>query len=80
MTIATHDDIVRLFPGIQDHTVVEILALKTTVDELEAASLLLVNQDEGLIEVKQKAGDRLARVLGILENSEIAPREDGPTI
>ena len=66
MTVATHDDIVRLFPGIQDHTVVEILALKTTVDELEAASLLLVNQDEGLIEVKQKAGDRLARVLGIL--------------
>lgn len=76
MTIATHDDIVRLFPGIQDHTVVEILAAKPTVDQLEAASMLLSDQDEGLIEAKREAGDQLSRVLDILANAEIVPRED----
>ena len=76
MTIATHDDIVRLFPGIQDHTVVEIIAVKTTVDQLEAASLLLANQDEGLIDTKREAGDQLSLVLDILAKAEIMPRED----
>ncbi len=76
MTIATHDDIVRLFPGIQDHTVVEILATKTALDQLEAASLLLANQDEGLIDTKREAGDQLSLVLDILAKAEIMPRED----
>ncbi len=76
MAIATHDDIVRLFPGMQDHTVVEIMAMEATVDELDAASLLLQDADEGLIGAKQRHGDRLSCLLGILANSEIRPRED----
>jgi hypothetical protein len=76
MAIATHGDIVRLFPGMQDHTVVEIMAMEATVDELDAASLLLQDADEGLIGAKQRHGDRLSRLLGILANSEIRPRDD----
>ena len=76
MATATHDEIVRLFPGIQDHTVLEILAAKATVPELEAASLMLQDADEGLIGVKQRHGDRLSHLLGILEKSEIRPQDD----
>lgn len=76
MAVATHDDIVRLFPGMQDHTVVEIMAMEATVDELDAASLLLQDADEGLIGAKQRHGDRLSRLLAILANSEIRPRDD----
>lgn len=76
MSIATHDDVVRLFPGIQDHTVVEVMATKATVSDLEAASLLLGNQDDGLIEAKREAGAQLSRVLDILANAEIRPLEN----
>ena len=76
MASATHDDIVRLFPGMQDHTVLEILATRASVAELEAASLMLQDADEELIEVKQRRGDRLSRLLGILAKSEIRPRDD----
>lgn len=76
MATATHDEIVRLFPGMQDHTVLEILAMEASVDELEAASLMLQDADEGLIGVKQRRGDRLNLLLGILAGSEIRPRDD----
>lgn len=76
MANATHDDIVRLFPGMQDHTVLEILAMHATVNELDAASLLLQDADEGLIGVKQRHGDRLSRLLAILAKSEIRTRDD----
>ncbi len=74
MTIVTVDDIARVFPGIQDHTVLEILAAQTTVDELEAALLLLTNDDEGLIEIKQRESGQLNRLLEILNQSEIRSR------
>ena len=76
MTTATHDDIVRLFPGIQDHTVLEILDTKATVDEIEATTLLLQNADEGLIEIKTQEGDRINRLLNLLASSEIRPQEN----
>jgi len=76
MITATHDDIVRLFPGIQDHTVVEVLATEATVSELEAASLLLGNQDNGLFEAKREAGGQLSRVLEILTKAELMPADE----
>ncbi len=76
MTTATQNDIVRLLPGIQDHTVLEILAMEATVAELEALVQLLQDDDEGLIEVKRQAGSRLNLLLGILANSEIQLRDD----
>jgi hypothetical protein len=76
MTIAKVDDIARVFPGIQDHTVLELLAAQPTVDELEAALLLLTDDDEGLIEIKQRESAQLNRLLEILNQSEIRSRTD----
>jgi hypothetical protein len=75
MDTATHQDIVRLFPGIQDHTVVEILDTKATRGDIEAAVALLQDADEGLIGVKQRHGDRINRVLDILAASDLRPAE-----
>lgn len=77
MITVTHDEIVRLFPGIQDHTALEILDTKATVGELEAASLLLQDADEGLVEIKRQEGDQINRLLDILASSEIRPGEEG---
>lgn len=76
MATVTHDEIVRLVPGIQDHTAVEILDAKVTIHELEAALLLLQNADEGLIDIKQREGDQINRLLNILARSEIRPLVD----
>jgi hypothetical protein len=80
MNTATRQDIVRLFPGIQDHTVVEILDTNATLGDIEAAVALLQDADEGLIGVKQRHGDRINRVLGILSASGFQPEdlEDHP--
>ena len=75
MDTATHQDIVRLFPGIQDHTVVEILDAKATLGDIEAAVALFQNADEGLIGVKQRRGDRINRVLDILAASDFRPED-----
>lgn len=69
MNTANHQDITRLFPGIQDHTVVEILDTRATLGDIEAALALLLDADEGLIGVKQRHGDRINRVLDILAAS-----------
>lgn len=73
MNKATHQDITRLFPGIQDHTVVEILDTQATLGDIEAAVALLQDADEGLIGVKQRHGDRINRVLDILAASDYRP-------
>ena len=70
MAAATHNDIVRLFPGIQDHAVVEILETRATLGDVEAVLALLQDADEGLIGVKQRQGDRINRVLDILTASD----------
>jgi hypothetical protein len=71
MTKASRKDIARLFPGIQDHAVLEITAIEATVDELEAALQLLQDNDAGLIELKREKGDRLNLLCGILAHAEI---------
>ena len=71
MDTATRQDIVRLFPGIQDHTVIEILDTQATLGDIEAAVALLQDADEGLIGVGQRHGDRINRVLDILAASDL---------
>jgi len=66
MGTATHDDIVRLFPGIQDHSVVEIQAMEATSEDLEAALLLRQGIEDDLIDTKQQKGSRLNLLLEIL--------------
>lgn len=76
MTRATHRDVVRLVPAIEDHAIVEILAMGATVPELEAALAELSNDDGQLIEVERRRGDRLHRLLGILRQASIEPESD----
>lgn len=76
MTSATHREVIRLFPGLDDHTVTEVLATRATLGDLEAAAALLADEDEGTIEARRRAGDRISRVVGILMASEIAPADD----
>jgi hypothetical protein len=77
MITVTHDEIIRLFPGIQDHTALEIIDTKATVGELEAASLLLQDADEGLVDIQQQEGEQINRLLNILSSSEVRPQEEG---
>jgi hypothetical protein len=76
MGTLTHDDVIRLVPGIQDHTAVEILDTKASVSELEAALLLLQDTDEGLTGIKGRESDQINRLLAILSKSEVRPAED----
>ena len=76
MAVATHDDILRVFPGMQDHTVLEILATEATVDDLEAASILLQDNDESLIDIREQKGGLLNQLLQILAKSEIRLPDD----
>lgn len=76
MATATQNDISRLFPGVQDHTVQELLAAKATVNELEAALLLLEDEDEGLVEYKRQKGDRINRLVRILAADDIKPPDE----
>jgi len=76
MSTATHDDILRVFPGIQDHAVLEILAMKATLPELEAAMMLLTSDDEQLIAIGQREGGQIHRLLNILNQSGIGPEDD----
>jgi len=76
MTIATHKDILSVFPGIQDHAAVEILDMKATVDELEAALAVITSDDKGLVEVKQREGGQIHRLLNILNQAGVAPVQD----
>ena len=76
MTIATHQDILSVLPGIQDHAVVEILEMKATVDELEAALAAITSDDKDLVEVKQREGGQIHRLMNILNRSGIAPVQD----
>lgn len=73
MTIATHDDILHVFPGIQDHAAVEILDMKATVDELEAALVMLTSDDKGLIDIRRREGDQIHRLLNILNQAGVQP-------
>ncbi len=76
MVTATHDDIARLFPGIQDHTAVEIIQANASFADLEAVALLLQGADDDLISIRREHGDRINRVLDILAKGEFVQGED----
>lgn len=76
MDIATREEVLRLFPTMQDHVVLEILAAGATVSELDAALLLLQGDDEGLIAFKRDNSSRLNQLIEILETSDVQPQDD----
>lgn len=69
MKTATRNDILTVFPGLEDHALVEILGMQATMEDLEAALALLSSDDEGLIEVKQREGTQIHRLLNILNRA-----------
>lgn len=71
MATATHSDIRRLVPEIEDHAVVEIIGMRATVAEIEAALAELSSEGEDLLDIEQREGDRLHHLLGILSRSNI---------
>jgi hypothetical protein len=76
MGIATHEDVYRLFPDIQDHAVVDVMATRPTINELEAAWQMLQENDEGLVAIKQRKGSRLNHLLAILVESQMQVEDD----
>mgnify|MGYP001556074913 CR=1 FL=1 len=76
MTIATHDDVCRLFPVLDDHAVVDLLANQPSTEELEAVFQMLQDNDESLIEVKRQRGDRLNRLVAILMRAQLEAADD----
>ncbi|RZV38081.1 MAG: hypothetical protein EX272_03750 [Chromatiales bacterium] len=78
MATFTREDVVRLCPGNQAHTVVELLETKASIAELDAAVQLLHDADEGLIDVQREHGDQINGLLVILRRSEISLPEVEP--
>ena len=73
---ATSHDVLRLFPGAGDHAVSEILSSGASLSDLEAALILLQDDDGGLVEIKRRHGDRLNRLVQILEEAGIQVPND----
>lgn len=66
MSKATRKDVLGVFPGLEDHTVVEILDMGATVNELEAALTILSSDDKDLVAIKRREGGEINRLLDIL--------------
>ena len=76
MNKATRKDVLSVFPEIQDHAVVEILDMMATVDDLEAALLILTSDDKDLIDIKRREGGRIHRLLNILNQAGVQAAVD----
>ena len=76
MKTATAHDVTRLFPGIEDHTVVEVLASKPTLDDLEAASQMLADQDEGLVDADPALRERASGIVALLASAGLVSADE----
>ena len=76
MSIATRKDVLSVFPDIQDHAVVEIMALNATIDDLEAALVILTSEDKNLIEIKRREGGQIHQLMNILNQAAVLAAAD----
>jgi low affinity Fe/Cu permease len=76
MTTASHNDIKKVFPDLPDHAVVEILAMNATIDELDAALVMLTSDDNELIGIRERQGTQIHRLMNILNQAGIHSPED----
>lgn len=63
---ATRQDITRLFRGVDEHTILELLRIEPSVSDLEAALLVMQGDDEslyGMAESRRQAAAQLASTL-----------------
>lgn len=78
MNRVTARDVTRLFPGIEDHTVLEVLASRPTLGDLEAAAQMLADQDEGLVDADPALRERAAGLVRMLSTAGLVAAEDEP--
>lgn len=76
MSIATRKDVLSVFPDIQDHAVVEIMDLNATIDDLEAALVILTSEDKNLIEIKRREGGQIHQLMNILNQAGVLAAAD----
>ena len=76
MSIATRKDVLSVFPDIQDHAVVEIMDLNATIDDLEAALVILTSEDKNLIEIKRREGGKIHQLMNILNQAGVLAAAD----
>jgi len=62
----THDDVVKLFGEISDHTVVEILEVNPSYSDLEEVAMLLAQEDDVMGDLRRPLDGAAARVYDIL--------------
>ncbi len=74
MSHITHDQIAHMFPGIQDHTVVEILDVQPTESELEATLMALQGDDRP--NVNQPDNPKVLRMIDILRQVDFGLEDD----
>jgi hypothetical protein len=72
----TSREILRLFPDLQAHTVVELQATGASADDLEVALQLLNASDEPLVEAGRREDPTVHRVLSVLSQADIDPFGD----
>lgn len=75
-TQVSHEQIAELFPGIEDHTVVEIMETGATLDDLEAAFQWLQSGDEPAFAARRQDSSRFNRLLGVLTEARVQPAQD----
>lgn len=72
----TPNQILRLFPDLQAHTVVELQEIGASADDLEVALQLLNASDEPLVEAGRREDPTVHRVLSVLSQADIDPFGD----
>lgn len=70
---AKRSDIVHLFGDVDDATVVEVLKLKPTVDELEQANVWLEGQGNRLSHAGHPQTERIGQLIDLLRVEEEEP-------
>lgn len=70
-----HDDITRLLGPSSDHSVVEILALKPTWEEIEVVAAYLAGETDVMGEERKPRSGNAGRILEIIRRDEAFDEE-----
>lgn len=69
-TLAKRSDVVQLFGDVDDQTVVEVLKLKPTIDELEQASAWIEGLGNRLSHSGHPQTERIGKLIDLLRGDE----------
>ena len=70
-----YSEILHLFGQIEDHKVLEIIALKPAREELEVAALYCAGMSDVMGEERQPLTGKAARIYEIVRQDELLPEE-----